>query len=92
MTGSASSPSPVSWPEPDPCGCSLEHGFCSEHGFMMRAIHGAWRSGDNAKMRAIWAESDGYGSPGFVPVQGYDWSGIRDSTPGAIERMFAVVS
>ena len=38
---------------------------------------------------AIWALQDGYGAPGSTPIQGYDWSGIRDSSPDAIAAMFA---
>jgi len=44
---------------------------------------------DQANPR-IWALQDGYGSPGFTPEQGWDWSGIRDSTPEAIEAMETV--
>ena len=33
--------------------------------------------------------ADGYGHPGSFPA-GYDWSGIRDSTPKAVERMFSM--
>ena len=36
----------------------------------------------------IWALSDGYGAPGYVPAQGYDWSGVRDSTEDALRRMY----
>lgn len=43
----------------------------------------------DAVYRAIWAESDGYGERGFIPAQGYDWSGIRDSSPAAVSRMAA---
>jgi hypothetical protein len=32
--------------------------------------------------------ADGYGEPGYFPG-GYDWSGIRDSTPRARRKMFA---
>jgi len=40
---------------------------------------------DNPRVfKKIWALQDGY--PG-VPPQGYDWSGIRDSSPEAIGRM-----
>jgi hypothetical protein len=34
-----------------------------------------------------WALQDGYGEAGFTPVQGWDWSGIRDSSDVAIKRM-----
>jgi len=43
-----------------------------------------------ACLTRIWALQDGYGEPGFWPAQGYDWSGIRDSTDAAKNRMFAV--
>ena len=40
----------------------------------------------------IWQLSDGYGEPGYVPVQGHDWSGIRDSSPEAVAAMHAVAA
>lgn len=49
-------------------------------------IHVACQTSETAAER-IWDEQDGYGEPGFVPVQGWDWSGIRDSTDAAITRM-----
>lgn len=36
----------------------------------------------------VWALQDGYGESGCTPPQGYDWSGIRDSSPGARRAMF----
>lgn len=57
---------------------------------MMKKIHRSWNDGTNAEMRAIWAASDGYGEPGYVPVQGYDWSGIRDSTDDAVRTMYRI--
>ena len=38
----------------------------------------------------IWALQDGYGSPGYTPPQGQDWSGIRDSSEDAMAKMLAV--
>jgi hypothetical protein len=38
--------------------------------------------------RAIWNLQNGYGIAGFTPPQGYDWSGIRDSSPEAIHKMY----
>lgn len=73
------------------CGCSLANGFCGTHQFMMSEINVAWRSGSSELRAAIWALSDGYGEPGYVPEQGYDWSGIRDSSTAAIEAMWKVV-
>lgn len=34
-------------------------------------------------MNASWRLQDGYGIPGFNPPQGWDWSGIRDSSEQA---------
>lgn len=34
-----------------------------------------------------WKHQDGYGVEGFVPAQGWDWSGIRDSSPAAIKNI-----
>lgn len=74
------------------CGCDW-NGRCGIHADMMRTIRAAaWESGSEKLFRKVWSFSDGYGEPGFIPVQGYDWSGIRDSTPEAVEAMFAVVS
>lgn len=36
---------------------------------------------------ACWNLQDGYGVPGYEPLQGWDWSGIRDSTPEAFHLM-----
>lgn len=44
-----------------------------------------------AALDLIWSLSDGYGEPGFIPSQGYDWSGIRDSSTTAIEAMFKAI-
>lgn len=30
--------------------------------------------------RAAWKHTDAYGPLGYMPDQGYDWSGFRDST------------
>lgn len=40
----------------------------------------------------VWLLQDGYGEPGFTPPQGWDWSGIRDSSPDAIRSMVDLVS
>lgn len=44
-------------------------------------------SGVNWADNKIWKLSDGYGKKGYIPVQGYDWSGIRDSSNEAIWEM-----
>lgn len=38
----------------------------------------------------FWQIQDGYGPRGFTPEQGYDWSGIRDSSPAALREMEAL--
>lgn len=76
------------------CGCDYlkaEHPRCDKHQKMMDAIHQAvWVEGKF--LDETWALQDGYGIQGMSPVQGWDWSGIRDSTPSAIEQMYEVVS
>jgi hypothetical protein len=45
----------------------------------------------NTLDRAVWKLQDGYGEAGYTPVQGWDWSGIRDSSPQAFRNMAVVV-
>ena len=40
-----------------------------------------------ALIGACWRKQDGYGKPGHTPPQGWDWSGIRDSTTKAQGEM-----
>lgn len=47
---------------------------------------------DPIAFNRIWAIQDGYGERGFTPPQGYDWSGIRDSSDEARAAMYAVAS
>lgn len=47
---------------------------------------------DEDAFRRIWNIQDGYGSAGYTPIQGYDWSAIRDSSPEAVAAMDAVAS
>lgn len=71
-----------------PCGLLFR---CAFHGEMMKDIAAVYKGPDatEAILLAIYAQSDGYGEVGYVPDQGYDWSGIRDSSPAAVERMWA---
>lgn len=71
-------------PHPDTCDYCLT-------GPMLEEIHAVWSSGNDAACEVIWALSDGYGEPGYVPEQGYDWSGIRDSTPAAMRAMWEAI-
>ncbi|RJQ25052.1 hypothetical protein C4577_06615 [Candidatus Parcubacteria bacterium] len=41
----------------------------------------------NDAYKKVWAKSDGYGEEGYIPSQGYDWSGIRDSSEEATVKM-----
>lgn len=75
----------------DTCGCSLMQGRCATHADMMHAIYDVWTSGSATAADIIWSYSDGYGEPGFMPSQGYDWSGIRDSSTAAIEAMYLAI-
>lgn len=57
--------------------------------WMMEIIYKAWReSEDNEFMGELYALSDGYGDAGYIPEQGYDWSGIRDSSDQAVCAMY----
>lgn len=91
-------PEPAGWQSSYNCGCNTE-GRCARHRIMVRHIHTAvWHAEPGGTeafadlFERVWAESNGYGAPGTVPSQGYDWSGIRDSTPSAIERMYAIAA
>lgn len=42
-------------------------------------------------MGVTWSIQDGYGVPGFTPCQGWDWSGIRDSSDEAKKEMALVI-
>jgi hypothetical protein len=76
----------ATWPFMQPCGCNLESGFCSTHQPMVAALHDrAYRSG-SAAFHECGQLADGFGIPG---AEYGDWSAWRDSTPGAIEAMYA---
>lgn len=38
-------------------------------------------------LNETWKHQDGYGSPGYTPCQGWDWSGVRDSSEYAKRNM-----
>lgn len=57
---------------------------------MLKVIHEAVMQ-NGQFLEETWALQDGYGAPGITPPQGWDWSGIRDSSPAAIDRMHSVV-
>jgi len=40
-----------------------------------------------AAWERCWPYTDAYGEPGYLPPQGYDWSGFRDSSDDAIRAM-----
>ena len=63
---------------------------CEKHQTMMQTIHEAYHAADDRLSRRIYEESDGFGPVDPDEVE-WDWSGIRDSSPEAIEAMFAVV-
>jgi hypothetical protein len=41
----------------------------------------------NWEDKRIWGLTDAYGDKGCIPSQGYDWSGVRDSSPESIWEM-----
>ncbi len=59
---------------------------------MMTVIHDRWNHGSDADRRIIWSLQDGYGEAGYTPPQGFDWSGIRDSSPEATTAMFEALT
>lgn len=59
---------------------------------LLPAIYDAWHAGDAQLRSTLWALQDGYGTPGLIPEQGHDWSGIRDSSPAATLRMAQAVA
>lgn len=68
-----------------PCGCGWTR--CAVHQPMMERIHDVWFAPlSDEQWAAVDAECDGFG-PGSGSHG--DWSGIRDSTPEAVERMYA---
>lgn len=78
-------------PDRKPCGCSLRDGACDVHSAMLGVIHRTvFDRADETGVRLgrIWGIQDGYGEPGFTPPQGFDWSGIRDSSTETIEAMW----
>lgn len=66
-------------------------GYC-DTAPLMKGLYDAYFGDDKAKRALIYALADGYGVPGTVPPQGYDWSGVRDSTPTARRRMAAALA
>lgn len=83
------------------CNCQSVYPLkrCDRHLEMLAVLHKFWwgpfppesprdRLKRDLTSVRIWNRSDGYGPQGFMPDQGYDWSGIRDSSPAAIEAMF----
>ena len=55
---------------------------------MMKEIHAAWNGSDDKLGAVLWGLQDGYGTAGYTPPQGFDWSGIRDSSPAAVKAMY----
>lgn len=58
---------------------------CAITNEMFAAIRKAWEDGH---ITALYALADAYGEQGLVPEQGYDWSGVRDSSPAALAQMY----
>lgn len=73
--------------DPAPAGTC---GYC-DTAPLMKPLYDAYFGADKAARALIYALADGYGEPGTIPPQGYDWSGVRDSTPAARRRMAAAL-
>ena len=72
-----------------PCGCGWSR--CDVHRPMMEDIWQAWHFPlTDSQWLAIEREADGFGAG--AGSMGGDWSGIRDSTPDAVERMHAAAA
>jgi len=71
------------------CGCETMT-RCDKHRAMMKVIHEKWNAAGARTSHKIWNLQDGYGISGYTPSQGYDWSGIRDSSVAAVEAMYEV--
>lgn len=54
---------------------------------LLPVLFDAWRNGTPAQRAVLWSMQDGYGTAGYTPDQGYDWSGIRDSQPATVYLM-----
>lgn len=77
------------------------HDGCTEHADdcddcfvqpMLVEIHHIWTtSRSNAVLDLIYSMQDGYGEIGYVPDQGYDWSGVRDSSPHQIREIWKAI-
>lgn len=66
-------------------------GRCLRHHMMMTAIRYAWDHAPAEITERIYAAGDGF-TPGQTgPEFDWDWSGIRDSTPEGVERMYEIV-
>jgi hypothetical protein len=62
-----------------------------ERSVKMQEIHKVWTTGNRTACVLLWSLQDGYGEPGYVPSQGYDWSGIRDSSDSAVHAMWTAI-
>ena len=65
---------------------------CSDWDLVLAANWAALKSDlspevEQEVLAATWRKQDGYGKVGFRPPQGWDWSGIRDSTDHAKGEM-----
>lgn len=62
---------------------------------MLTDLHRVWTGettttarGETNAFALMWSMQDAYGEPGAMPGQGYDWSGVRDSTPATVRAMW----
>lgn len=51
-----------------------------------KVLNKLWES-NSGLWKQCWKFTDAYGPLGYMPPQGYDWSGFRDSSDQAIRNM-----
>lgn len=66
-------------------------GWCETRVYLP-LIHDRYQNGTPGEFDLIWSLADGYGAPGTIPAQGYDWSGVRDSSPAAVRAIYKALT
>lgn len=67
-------------------------GRCDRHARMMATIHKVFYNGTSKQAYDIYAAGDGFMPGQTGPDFEWDWSGIRDSSTEAVERMYEIAT
>ena len=70
----------------------IDNGFDTDDKIALRNEVLAKVYADGRLWAELWPLTDAYGVEGFIPPQGFDWSGFRDSTYAAILKMSAKIA